>query len=259
MHIYQVHLNVRPLKHIINILEFCVSNAPEVVELEVKSKSRLKWENDKLAFQEEFDCVFLSDTEQIGGPNINVNDHFDDIDELSDDLLHELEYLEREEIAPTPLISLIIHDRIKILCTIEQLKQFFRFCPRSVTCITLGDHFNHDIKQGSLPNWWTHLTFGHDFNKPISKVLPHSLTHLTFGCLFNHLIREGCLPPLLSHLVLGKFYDKVICSWVFGQSLTHLSLGTEYRHDTGGWVFPESLVSIISPYTWIRWSDSGDE
>jgi hypothetical protein len=63
--------------------------------------------------------------------------------------------------------------------------------------------FNMPIS--NLPTTLTHITFGENFNQPVTHLLPPSLTHLTFGNMFNS--AANYLPDKLTHLTFGAMYN----------------------------------------------------
>ena len=91
--------------------------------------------------------------------------------------------------------------------------------PPSLTDLSLDTiSFDHELRSESLPNIThlnleyyhrnvndlphkhSHLTFGHEFDSPITKFSPN-ITHLSFGDPFNKPVDP--LPPLLIHLSFG--------------------------------------------------------
>ncbi len=123
--------------------------------------------------------------------------------------------------------------------------------PKTLTSLSLGNHFDDTIHPNTLPNTLLTLEFGDKFNQIIHKnTLPSSLTSLSFGEHFNQLLSQfshreikliHTLPRSLKTLHFGFHFNQEIFVETLPNTLTELKLGSSFNNK---FVLPTGLLYL---------------
>ncbi len=117
--------------------------------------------------------------------------------------------------------------------------------------LNLGNVFNQQLEQGTLPPNLTELLLGGNFDFPIGEnILPPSLTHLTFGIRFNTPIQHVVFPPGLTHLTFGNMFnngDVPLEPGALPNGLINLTLGQTFGNGWSAPLFNLPLTNEVLP------------
>jgi hypothetical protein len=128
-----------------------------------------------------------------------------------------------QPIHPSPCIK-----RIRIDDAIDFFEE--RWVTARAEEIIFGTHFNEILPCSIFPNTLKRLTFGREYNLPITPgVLPASLQELKFGLLFNQHLVMGSLPLSLKYLAFHDEYDEPIDDEVLPEGLIVLRFGQQFN------------------------------
>lgn len=95
--------------------------------------------------------------------------------------------------------------------------------PSCITHLTFGSDFDQPLSAGCIPSSVLHLTFGWNYSQVIApKVLPPSITYLEFGGTFNQYIATNVIPPSVTHLKFGHAFNQPIYAGMVPCSVTQL-------------------------------------
>jgi len=112
--------------------------------------------------------------------------------------------------------------------------------PSSLKELILGNAYNREFTQDSLPDTLLKLETGNVFNKKI-RYLPPNLTHLELGKGYRHVFKENDLPKTLTSLILGDEYEQEFKKGVLPTNLTLFKIGDMYNCEFRKGVLPETI------------------
>jgi len=111
-------------------------------------------------------------------------------------------------------------------------------CPKSAKYI----HFYADSVD--IPKGITHLSFEHEFDKPLNDCIPPTVTHLVFGRCFNQSI-YSCIPSSVTHLTFGNNFNKSIKGCI-PSSVIYVTFGQFFNQSLRNLPPTVSKLSILA-------------
>ena len=156
------------------------------------------------------------------------------IEEINDEEWVTFGYQFDNELSPEIISFLSKHKKVRFPWN-SYFNKSVDNLPDCLTHLTFGINFNQPVTYQTessqngksptlLPNSLTNLEFvyGSQFNQPVNN-LPRSLTYLAFGCEFNQPVNN--LPRSLTHLMFAEYskFNQPVDN--LPESLTHLKFG----------------------------------